>query len=369
MNVPNYLWGEAVRHACYLINRVSTRNLNLQTPYEVLKNRKPSVRHLKVFGCIGYVKTKTEHLRKLDDRSRILVHLGTEPGSKSYRMLDPINRKIVVSRDVIFDESKTWKWNNITNEEDDEPGKFKLIFGLLGNQSEEEKQENTEHDGEEEEKDNREREEDDEDSTGPSFSMEPETQDIPRRSTRTTKAPNYLSDYIYLAEEEGERLLLLLNEEPWDFDEAMEEKVWRDACEDEIASIIKNHIWDLVDLPEGAKPIGLKWIFKIKRNSDGSINKYKSRLVAKGYIQQHGIDSEEVFAPVARIETIRFIVAIAASNGWEIHHLDIKTAFLHGDLKEMVYVSQPDGFKVKGSEQKVYKLKKALYGLKQAPRA
>lgn len=149
---------------------------------------------MKVFGCIGYVKTKTEHLRKLDDRSRILVHLGTEPGSKSYRMLDPINRKIVVSRDVIFDESKTWKWNNITNEEDDEPGKFKLIFGLLGNQSEEEKQENTEHDGEEEEKDNREREKDDEDSTGPSFSMEPETQDIPRRSTLTTKAPNYLSD-------------------------------------------------------------------------------------------------------------------------------------------------------------------------------
>ena len=130
-----------------------------------------------------------------------------------------------------------------------------------------------------------------------------------------------------------------------------------------------NKTWDLVDLPPGAKPIGLKWIFKIKRNADGSINKYKSRLVAKGYIQRHGIDFEEVFAPVARIETVRFIIALAASRGWEIHHLDVKTAFLNGDLKEVVFVSQPEGFEVKGQEHKVYKLHKALYGLRQAPRA
>lgn len=113
----------------------------------------------------------------------------------------------------------------------------------------------------------------------------------------------------------------------------------------------------------------MKWVFKIKRNADGSINKYKARLVAKGYVQRHGIDYEEVFAPVARIETIRFILALAASNTWEVHHLDVKTTFLHGELKEEVYVRQPEGFEVKGSEDKVYKLNKALYGLKQAPRA
>lgn len=124
-----------------------------------------------------------------------------------------------------------------------------------------------------------------------------------------------------------------------------------------------------MDLPKGAKTICLKWVFKIKRNSDGSINKFKARLVAKGYIQRHGIDYEEVFAPVARIETIRFILALAASKGWTVHHLDVKTAFLHGDLKEVVYVSQPEGYVVKGKEDKVYKLNKALYGLKQAPRA
>lgn len=116
------------------------------------------------------------------------------------------------------------------------------------------------------------------------------------------------------------------------------------------------------------KPSDSKWVFKINRNSDGSINRHKSRLVAKGYIQRHGIDFEEVFAPVARIETVRFIIGLAASNGWEIHHLDVKTAFLHGELKEDVYVKQPEGFVIEGSENKVYKLKKALYGLRQAPR-
>lgn len=120
--------------------------------------------------------------------------------------------------------------------------------------------------------------------------------------------------------------MLLLNEEPWDFREAIEEKVWRDACEEEIKSIVKNGTWDLVDLPPGAKPIGLKWIFKIKRNVDGSINKYKSRLVAKCYIQRHGVDFKEVFALVALIETVRFLISLAASNEWEIHHLDVKTA-------------------------------------------
>lgn len=104
----------------------------------------------------------------------------------------------------------------------------------------------------------------------------------PRRSSRTTKKPSYLDDYILLAEVEAECLLLLLNEEPWSYNEAKEEQVWKDACQDEIESIVKNNTWDLVDLPHGAKAIGLKWIFKIKRNADGITNKYKSRLVAKG---------------------------------------------------------------------------------------
>ena len=161
----------------------------------------------------------------------------------------------------------------------------------------------------------------------------------------------------------------IVNDEPWDYTEAKKLNVWIDACEDEIFSIEKNDTWLLVDLPLGVKPIGLKWVFKVKRNADGSVIKYKARLVAKGYVQKQGIDYDEVFAPVARIETIRLIIALAASKGWEIHHLDVKTAFLHGDLREEVFVTQPEGFEVAGEEHKVYKLKKALYGLKQAPRA
>lgn len=308
MEVPNYLWGEAVRHACYLINRVATRTLSDQTPYEAYKGRKPSLKHLKIFGCLGYVRTEAPHRRKLDDRSRTLVHLGTEPGSKAYRMLDPIKKRIIVSRDVVFDESKGWDWKKTRVEERDEPGRFTIEIGLFGNQGIREIREVTEEIETEEELPH----DDSETLTEPSQEAN-ETEPL-RRSSRVSKTPSYLEDYVYLAEEEGERLLLLLNEEPWNFKEAMELKVWREACEEEIASIIKNRTWELVDLPKGAKAIGLKWIFKIKRNSDGSINKYKSRLVAKGYIQRHGVDFEEVFAPVARIETIRFIIALAASK-------------------------------------------------------
>lgn len=164
-------------------------------------------------------------------------------------------------------------------------------------------------------------------------------------------------------------MLLALNNEPRSFSEAKVSKEWRLACEDEISSIVQNGTWTLVDLPLGAKAIGLKWVFKLKRNSDGTIKKHKARLVAKGYVQKHGVDFDEVFAPVARIETIRLLINLSASNGRVIHHLNVKTSFLHGELKETLYVSQPEGFEVKGSESKVYRLNKALYGLRQAPQA
>jgi hypothetical protein len=110
-------------------------------------------------------------------------------------------------------------------------------------------------------------------------------------------------------------------------------------------------------------------VFKLKRNAEGEVIKHKARLVAKGYVQKQGIDLEEVFAPVARLDTVRLILALAANRGWQVHHLDVKTAFLNGDLVEEVYVSQPEGFEVKGKKKHVLKLSKALYGLRQAPRA
>jgi hypothetical protein len=124
----------------------------------------------------------------------------------------------------------------------------------------------------------------------------------------------------------------------------------------------------LSSLPDGAKAIGVKWIYKTKYNEMGEIEKHKARLVAKGYSQKYGIDYNEVFAPVARWDTIRTVIALAASKGWCIFQLDVKSAFLHGDLTEDIYVEQPLGYQ-KGDKNKVYKLRKALYGLKQAPRA
>ncbi|XP_033129820.1 uncharacterized protein LOC103872873 isoform X1 [Brassica rapa] len=356
MNLPNYLWGEAVRHATYLINRVATRSLDGKTPYEVLKSRKPNLSHLRVFGCVCYARTDTIGRKKLDDRSRALVHLGTEPGTKAYRLLDTTSKRIVVSRDVCFLEEKEWNWDKTVN---DETAEFSVMIKGSNDEPSEAGEATNEIPATGEAYSDKSDEEEDGEDVQPQL----------RRSTRSTTTPTYLNDYILLAETECEQLLMMINEEPWDFTEAKELEVWIDACKDEIASIEANHTWDLVEVPSGVKPIGLKWVFKIKRNADGSVIKYKARLVAKGYVQKHGIDYDEVFAPVARIETIRLVIALAAARNWEVHHLDVKTAFLHGDLKEEVFVTQPEGFVIAGREKMVYKLKKALYGLKQAPRA
>ena len=123
---------------------------------------------------------------------------------------------------------------------------------------------------------------------------------------------------------------------------------------EELDAQLKNHTWDVVDFSGHFNVVGCKWVFTIKRNADGSVDRFKARLVAKGYVQVQGIYFDEVFAPVARIKTIRLLISLAASNGWEIHHMDVKTAFLHGELKETVFVTQPKGFEVKGSESKVY---------------
>jgi transposase InsO family protein len=143
---------------------------------------------------------------------------------------------------------------------------------------------------------------------------------------------------------------------------------WMEACEEEVSSIMKNQTWDLVELPPDRKAIGCKWVFKIKRNADNTVDRYKARLVAKGYSQKEGIDYEETFSPVVRYTSIRVFLAIAATHGMHVHQMDVKTAFLNGELEEEVFMSQPEGFEERGKESLVCKLKRALYGLKQASR-
>jgi hypothetical protein len=169
--------------------------------------------------------------------------------------------------------------------------------------------------------------------------------------------------------EEYSGLCLLGMEEPNTFEEANSDAAWRTAMKEELKSIEQNKTWELTALHGGQRPIGLKWVFKLKKDSTGKIVKHKARLVAKGYVQRKGVDFEEVFAPVARMETVKLILAVAAQLGWQVHHLDVKSAFLNGELQEEVYVCQPPGFEERGQESKVLKLQKALYGLRQAPRA
>ena len=137
---------------------------------------------------------------------------------------------------------------------------------------------------------------------------------------------------------------------------------------DELQSIDENKTWTLATLPAGKQAIGLKWVFKLKKNSAGEVIKHKARLVVKGYAQRPGVDYDEVFAPVARLESVRLLLAIAAQAGWEVHHLDVKSAFLNGELQEEVSAGHPPGFECPGEEDKVLRLSKALYGLCQAPR-
>ncbi|WJZ94710.1 hypothetical protein VitviT2T_013543 [Vitis vinifera] len=290
-----------------------------------------------VFGCIGHVHVPDNKRKKLDDKSFQCVLLGVSEESKAYRLYDPVSKKIVVSRDVVFEEDKCWNWGR-SNEE------VRLDVLEWGDSNEEGS-------------------EDEQGVSGESS-----------QQGRNKRVPFWMEDYVSggeFSEGDVEHNLVLFTStaDPTTFEEAVQSSKWRAAMDLEIEAIERNETWELTDLPEGVKKIGVKWVFKTKLNENGKVDKCKARLVAKGYAQQHGIDYTEVFAPVARWDTIRMVIALAARNGWSVYQLDVKSAFLHGELNEVVFIEQPQGYEKKGEEHKVYKLKKALYGLKQAPRA
>nr|GEY63172.1 hypothetical protein [Tanacetum cinerariifolium] len=357
MEVPDTLWGEAVRQAVYIQNRVPIKTLGDTTPYERWSGKKPNLEHLRVFGCIAHSKVLRGHQHKLDSRSEMLVHLGTETGSKAYCLLDPVSRRIRVSRDVRFDEGKLWKWGETT--------KFKEIprstFTIEGYSQEDTILED---------------ENDPTDEPLESFEgiNDKEFQPTPQThihgdeglSTPTQSPVTYVGSTSPASSTTGggapKRYRLLT-----DIYEECDELLFMQDVE--LDAIEKNQTWSLVDLPIGRKPIGLKWVYKLKQDPSGNILKHKARLVAKGYVQKPGVDFDEVFAPVARIETIRILLAFVSSHGWRVHHLDVKSAFLNGWLEEEVYVTQPEGYVKANHPEKVYKLSKVLYGLRQAPRA
>ena len=189
-----------------------------------------------------------------------------------------------------------------------------------------------------------------------------------RRSTRTKYPPKPY--WIANSQQYAEANIAYL-EEPQTFEEAMSQdiaKEWEKAMKMELKSIEKNKTWTLINLPPRRKPIGYKWVYRLKYNAMGVIERYKARIVAKGYSQKEGIDYTETFAPVSKFASIRLLLAIGAQEDYEIHQMDVQTAFLNGELEEEIYMSQPEGFIKEGKEDLVCRLHKSLYGLKQAGR-
>ena len=402
MNVPPRFWREAVTTAVYILNRSPTKSLQGQTPYQAWYGKKPGVKHLRTFGCTAFAKIVGPGSGKLTDRSVRGIFLGYEPGSKAYRVYDPVKDKLLVTRDVVFDEQRPWDWGGSQSEatgpgaEADTPDMFQVDWGgTVGNPT---------ADAEDDTGDSSDADLDD---TGDSSDADLPVPDeavpgspalsIPQ-SGGVLNTPPHTPPAIQWAtpptgqsaDSEGVPLryrtipdlleatdpvenynysgvCFLAAEEPRSLEEAMTEQCWRKAMESEMQAIESNRTWDISDLPPKHKAIGLKWVFKVK-DPDGRIVKHKACLVAKGYAQHFGVDYDEVYAPVARMETVRVLLALAAKGGWEVHHMDVKSAFLNADLTETVYVQQLPGFIV-GDGSKVLKLRKALYGLKQAPRA
>lgn len=285
-NMPKEFWAQAVDCAVYLLNRCMTKALTNKTPFEAWHGRKPAVSHLKVFGCVVYARILDEKRSKLDDKSRRCVFVGYDSKTKGYKLYNPRNEKLFISRDVDFDEESTWDW-----QVQEESYDFLPFF-------------------EEENEDGR-REEPVTPPPSPprdaNVASGGSTSEGPRRTRRIEDLLN-----------ETERidnptfLCLFVDTEPLDFNEAFEDEKWRNAMDEELRAIEKNDTWESTTLPKGHAAIGVKWVNKTKKNSKGEVERHKARLVVKGYKQRQGIDYEEVFAPVARLETIRLIISLAA---------------------------------------------------------
>ncbi|KAL5823751.1 hypothetical protein ACOSQ4_021651 [Xanthoceras sorbifolium] len=337
--LPKMLWAEAVNTAAYLINRGPSVPLDGGIPEEVWSGKEVNISHLRVFGCISYVHIDSAERSKLDAKSNKCVFVGYGGDEFGYRFWDYENRKIIRSRDVIFNENLMYKDRSIAESS--------------SSTTEAETKEFAEF----------------EEISGSDVQISPETVqeelDAPelRRSSRVPKPIQRYSPSLHY-------LLLTDSGEPECYDEAMqvEDSVkWESAMRDEMDSLMSNQTWELAELPPGKKALHNKWVFRIKEEHNGN-KRYKARMVVKGFQQKEGIDYNEIFSPVVKLTTIRLVLKIVAAENLHLEQLDVKTAFLHGDLEEEIYMRQPEGFKEAGKENLVCRLKKSLYGLKQAPR-
>ncbi|GLI60516.1 hypothetical protein VaNZ11_002522 [Volvox africanus] len=338
--LPQEMWSEAVITANTLRNVSPTKGSNL-TPWERFIGEKPDVSKLRVFGCPAYVMIPKQQRHKLDPVSVPGQFVGYAPGMSAWRVWIPKDRRVRISCDVKFDE-----------------------WGVRGSMefdaSESEEEDVSGSDPEADEGNEIQEESPPEQPPEPAPQPEPEL-DVPialRKSQRqnTKYAKSILGVNVDI---------------PATYEEAIASPLvdfWIEAMEEEFASLQEKGTWSLVEKPADKQALGVKWVYSVKLDKHGVVERFKARLVVKGFMQREGVDFEEVFAPVSKHSTLRVFLAMVAADDMELHQLDVKTAFLNGDLEEEIYTVQPPGFE-SGGPGLVCRLHKALYGLRQASRA
>jgi len=267
--LPPTFWAQALSTAVYLRNRSPTKALKDITPYEAWTGEKPNVEHLRTFGCTAYAHVPKDERKKLDSKAKRCILLGYGTETKGYRLYDPEKRRVFYSRDVDFCEEK-----------EDEINEEPKVEQEVKEEDEEECLVEFEcHSGESETTDEK--------HAQPQF----------RRSTRDRRPPDYYGEWVTVVNAEMR--------EPKTAKDALacDDKVkWREAMNKELESLKQNKVWDLIELPKDRKPVGSKWVFKLKTDADGNDERNKARLVAQGYAQQYGLDYDETFCPVVRFE-------------------------------------------------------------------
>ncbi|KAG8501579.1 hypothetical protein CXB51_003840 [Gossypium anomalum] len=382
-NLPMDYWGYAFCSATHLINRLPTSVLDGKTPFQCLFNRAPSYDHLRVFCCcccFSYLRPFGSH--KLEFRSQPSTFLGYSPNHKGYFCLTP-DGKVIVSRHVMFDENKFLS-SLPPNSSDQLPLNtttyVPVVRSCNSNKNRPDSvvetsvgssngvQSNFPATG----------------SVSPqsSTSRSADREEVPSTVVSPTAPPDVslvsvINTHAMVTRSKAgifKPRALCTNKvevEPRTVEEALSHPDWRLAVQAEFDALLANSTWVLCPLPSGRKAIGCKWLFKIKKNPDGTISRRKARLVAKGCSQVPGCDFKETFSPVVKPVTIRLILSVAVTKGWHIRQVDVNNAFLNGDLTDDVFMHQPPGYEQFGpnGERLVCQLTKALYGLRQAPRA
>jgi len=360
--LPRNLWPEVVQTAVYIHNRIPPRGQE-ETPEERWTGTKPDVAHLQAFGCDAYALTPKEHRNggdKLYKNSQKCIMLGYGETATHYRLWDPESKRVITATHVKFNEDQATASSMLEPDPDEEPlaedhstiENYRAAIentsltavpssrGGIGVTPIENLQPQAEEDQQLED--------------------EAANQTV-RRSTRTRQSTWKVLDRANLA--------VLSIKEPKTYTEAVGDvvhgKQWEAAIRDELDSLNANGTWRLEDLPYGRKPVTSKWVFKVKKHPDGSVDRFKARVVARGFTQQYGIDYTQTFAPTVRLESIRLLLAVAALENWAVHQKDVKSAYLASSLDEEIYMVAPDGYESYG---KVLRLLKSLYGLKQSAR-